>query len=1289
VSDRIQISIEARENASRVFGQVGDAAQQMGQDVNDAADLFQALTTQYGMTADAARDVVAAQGLSTAALDRTGAAAAATTADMRALGTSADTVAPAMRDAATATTEAGTAATSSGASWRSLQNDLLNIGAAAGVAVAGLSLVGQAARDHEIAVRTIGATYGENAEAMVAFADEIQRTTNFSNDAALESANIAATLGRNYGFTFQEIQQVLTISADLAATTGRTLEDATQRVVAAMRGEAESAEMLGLTLNQAAIDHDNVTLSMSNQEAGHFRLNALIEQSSFAMGEAATQADTTYGSLTNLKDSVQDNVVAFGDALGPVGELGAFLADNAMQSVLAGAGLAQLARGLGSLNTVMRQTSVASTALNLALGPAGLVLAAGAAVAGLVLFTDFLETDIPESSQAAQDSIDDLITKIVEAGDTSELGQMVLGLDDVIATNNATIDSFSALREEIIAATDYISYYFGPNGELAATEPVFQNLKAISAELWQSISADGVISVAELDAALASLSEEASALEEVNAGLLAGQNELNAILDMAGEGAAFAKSEALAYTAALLAGTITAAEYETLLQGLIQGYGNTQEAALAATGALEEAGAATLAAGEAAAAAEERYLALGGSMVESLQAGMIALQEFNAEQSAGADAAGDIMASLNALVDPTAALTAEQIALADAVNDVTENFLNQNQAAEDTARGIDITTNAAQEYLDIANELRATERNANQERDTAVDFLLAQVGAYDEVSAAIERTLGLRRELAAASERLPTDVWDAHTEAIEAAVDAQQQAIQAGKDAFASIGGDMAAAAEAEADRIAEGNAVIMERIELYKELEAGIAGPVEAAANAFRIIVTNTDALASSAEQAHEWIDGLVTAFDREDVYGNVIGSWSEIDALLASGQISLHDYNAAWDAHNEIAAAHVSIQENVNALQAEYAPLIANSQTALAAYVENLRTLPEDQQAAALAAMDTATSMQAIELAAYATSGASQEAMNAIIGGAAAADPFLAALLSQMGIIATTDAEGNVSVQVEGDSEVSALQSAIDTLNASTDIIKSILIQVDDSELQELTGRGSAIERLAASETTVVFRATMEVDDSDAVTKIDGATSKLNNEWGGASATAQVLAENGDATAKIDTAGDKLSGWDGSTGTADVNANDNASSTISSVSSALSALNGRTATTYINTVYTTTYQTIGTPAFAPFAGGGVVDGYADGGIVARMAENGPELLHFPMGGVAVAPSPGIYAVARGTYVDPAPATAHKLSGMGGGFTLVNNGTIIGVPDLERQITRTISEGLRRANAIHRSSFA
>jgi len=221
------------------------------------------------------------------------------------------------------------------------------IGAGLGTVVAGVSLAGRAFVAQEQQIRGLDRSYGEASRSMQEFSEEIQRTTTFSNDQARQSELTAATLVRNYGFTTQEIKKLLTISADLAAANGTTLTDATQRVAAAMRGEAESAEALGLTLNQAAIDREGLTLTMSNEEAAHFRLNALITQSAFAHGAAADAADTNAGKARQFLNLLQDQTQSFGGSLGPMGEYLSVLGDIALAAPLAGAAIGKISSALG------------------------------------------------------------------------------------------------------------------------------------------------------------------------------------------------------------------------------------------------------------------------------------------------------------------------------------------------------------------------------------------------------------------------------------------------------------------------------------------------------------------------------------------------------------------------------------------------------------------------------------------------------------------------------------------------------------------------------------------------------------------------------------------------------------------------------------------------------------------------------------------------------------------------------------------------------------------------------
>src|SRR5690606_2524877 len=108
-----------------------------------------------------------------------------------------------------------------------------------------------------------------------------------------------------------------------------------------------------------------------------------------------------------------------------------------------------------------------------------------------------------------------------------------------------------------------------------------------------------------------------------------------------------------------------------------------------------------------------------------------------------------------------------------------------------------------------------------------------------------------------------------------------------------------------------------------------------------------------------------------------------------------------------------------------------------------------------------------------------------------------------------------------------------------------------------------------------------------------------------------------------------------------------DNASSTLDYISDQLGLLDGRTAITYIRTMYEQ-YGTVPGYVGPTMANGGVVDGYADGGVVIRAAEVGPEILHYANGGTAVMPYDGLYSVPVGSYISPAHASASRIGGAG-----------------------------------------
>jgi len=259
---------------------------------------------------------------------------------------------------------------------KSLESANRAIGVGFAALGASIGLYSREIINNQQAVATLERTYGTAANGLQDFANQIQQTTIYSSEQAIQAENLFGTLVRNYGLSVAQVQQLVTISTDLAATSGLTLEDTAMRVQAAIRGEAESAEALGLTMNQQAIDRNNLTLTMSNQEAAQYRLNALIEQSSFAQGAASAQADTTAGKVQQLTNRFDDAARGAIGLLGPLPDVVAGLSHIGLETGLAISGVGSLVKGLGQLALALKGVTAAETAA----GTGGMLSGLGSAL---------------------------------------------------------------------------------------------------------------------------------------------------------------------------------------------------------------------------------------------------------------------------------------------------------------------------------------------------------------------------------------------------------------------------------------------------------------------------------------------------------------------------------------------------------------------------------------------------------------------------------------------------------------------------------------------------------------------------------------------------------------------------------------------------------------------------------------------------------------------------------------------------------------------------------------------
>jgi hypothetical protein len=127
-------------------------------------------------------------------------------------------------------------------------------------------------------------------------------------------------------------------------------------------------------------------------------------------------------------------------------------------------------------------------------------------------------------------------------------------------------------------------------------------------------------------------------------------------------------------------------------------------------------------------------------------------------------------------------------------------------------------------------------------------------------------------------------------------------------------------------------------------------------------------------------------------------------------------------------------------------------------------------------------------------------------------------------------------------------------------------------------------------------------------------------------------------------------------------------ATTNIEGAGLAMDALNGKTAKVNITADDTAFWNTIGgIPSIvgdryinvhgigfqAEAATGGAIR-FATGGM-ARLAEMGPELVHYPSGATGLAMRDGLYGLPSGAMVDTAAATKEKLRTSGGGDIHIN----------------------------------
>lgn len=275
---------------------------------------------------------------------------------------------------------------------------------------------------------------------------------------------------------------------------------------------------------------------------------------------------------------------------------------------------------------------------------------------------------------------------------------------------------------------------------------------------------------------------------------------------------------------------------------------------------------------------------------------------------------------------------------------------------------------------------------------------------------------------------------------------------------------------------------LLNDNIELF--VAAGIQTPAAVTAFAltqsalestFNVIVGGTEKLSQSSQAVADWSASL---FDSSK-------GVAPLKQAMDDGAIGAYAYSEALTANTQIQEANAAIQNDILAIQAIQAPLLADLTEKQAEYIDKLAHLPAEQQLVSLGYMDAAESAKAMELAQLAAQAASgelgatgTETATKIIEGAANADPVLRAMLDDMGLI-SEGANGEVVVNFPNATQLTdntnALRGSIDALTRALGGIPPSIwttIYVNDQASYAIDSVGNRLYNLDGNSATVYIK-------------------------------------------------------------------------------------------------------------------------------------------------------------------------------------------------------------------------
>ena len=1166
-----------------------------------------------------------------------------------------------------------------------LKAEATAIGAAIGVLGAGIIKAGDAYRDQRLQLEALNRMYGEAADQIIAYSEAIQDTTRYSNDAARQSLAIFGTLNQNYGLSIEQLNQLLSRSADLSTLFGKSLSDTSQMIQNAMRGEAEYIEQVNISLQDNYVasqyaarglgDWNKVT---DDSAKAAFRFQLFMEQSEYAMGAAAAEADRAGGQFRQFLNEMQDAGQAVGGFLGPIGEIAAELAPITIA-------LPVVAAGIGRLSTAVKGSQLGMAALGAAINPVALGLGA-LAVAGIATWNMFNEGR--ESAERLEDALiqlGDVAQNLRlgyrddEARFLDEFGAGIKGIQDEI--DNLDRSGLDAIVSQMAAMRgEHPRYIFDEIAEgMSMTTEESDRLTVAIDEVTKAF-ANSNIDAAALDAEIDKLFAAYKAREITFDEFLAGLEGIVGNLTLFRKEAEGAASSAANF----------ASELDRLrgLTGATAGSASELTTSVNRIDAALQDGSLSAATLNAYMAELDRQMATGAITWAQYQERVAGVDEallglnMTFSESLGAGVLGTAVTSLENITTATEdyAAAAEQaeehtIAFGDALgsgfraslDETTASITEQKEAWEEfveyaTGAMLELTNNA--DYLSQVNltglaTSATTAAEGFKDVATAMDSVLAIFGQIDAMGQRYGQSVSIAEALIG-----EPGVW--------AAIDDVLVSGRITLDEYNAA--------------VESGYAIQNRQIEVEENLNA---------------IRTKQLPILEQTSQAYaDYIDAIrqMPADEQMSVLG-----WMDTGLQARVQQFA--------DLGNELRAlgpaGSEAMQQVVNG--------IVKTDPVLTEMLENLGLIEEQANGDYTINMDAVGAMDSIGRLT-----ASIDALTLALGGVpplhldvTGADDIDAAVQDIYALNAAA-AEGaviEIATRLKPPERNWAEDGYMGGWGADLPPVEvPTRFQIPD----DIDWSGLDIPAMPVDADTGPAAITLESFEPPAITVPVAFTSALG---GGLLGAAQDAAgalnipeivvpapDTSEANAAIDGVEANLADLDGNTAMTYINVLDSASATILDVGSLIAGLDSATATVSINanaanayaeianmqayngSVLATTYVNIVTRAVGSSLSSqrhGGIPGYAGGGVLFEGGEAGAELAYFAGGGVALLPTHGLYSAPSGTYISPANAN----SGITYGGTTVNvtvQGNVYGIDDLTTQVAAQMAPALAEVATTH-----